>query len=242
MFRAFQSCSGSQMRAADIMTRKVITVRPDDNVRHAARMMLANRIGGLPVCDEGGNLVGMLTEGDLLHRSELGSAALMGSSGSAPQPYPYPYSKGHGWRVGDAMTSGAVTVDADASVAHIAALMETRSIKRIPVVHQSRLVGIVSRRDILEAIVAARPDRPATSDEAMKRAVLARLSSDLGIEQGAIEVRVEGGVVALCGSVESGVKRLAARVAAEAVCGLGCVRNEIRIANEADCAPPGSLR
>ncbi|NRQ12929.1 hypothetical protein BHMPCIPO_00139 [Ensifer sesbaniae] len=140
------------------------------------------------------------------------------------------------------MTSGAVTVDADASVAHIAALMETRSIKRIPVVHQGRLVGIVSRRDILEAIVAARPDRPATSDEAMKRAVLARLSSDLGIEQGAIEVRVEGGVVALCGSVESGVKRLAARVAAEAVCGLGCVRNEIRIANEADCAPPGSLR
>ncbi|WP_429819805.1 CBS domain-containing protein [Ensifer sp. B1-9] len=224
------------------MTRKVITISPDHGVRHAARLMLDHRLSGLPVCDDDGNLVGMLSEGDLLRRSELGSAAMRASNGKSPRQNPETYIKGHSWRVGDVMTPGAVTVDADASVDHIAALMYARSIKRVPVVHEGRIVGIVSRRDILEVIVTARPDRPATGDEAMKRAVLARLSSDLGIDQGDIEVRAEGGVVALSGSVESGVTRLAARVAAEAVCGAGCVRNELRVVNGVDCETPGSAR
>lgn len=226
------------MHAADIMTRKVISISPSHGVRHAARLMLDNRVSGLPVCDDNGNLVGMLSEGDLLRRSELGSAALGATEDKSPQQDLETYIKGHSWRVGDVMTRDVVTVGADALVDHIAALMIDRSIKRVPVIHEGRIVGILSRRDILEVIVAARADRPATSDEAMKRAVLARLSSDLGLDQGVIEVRVDRGVVALCGSVESGVKRLAARVAAEAVCGAGCVRNEIRVANEADRETP----
>ncbi|MCY1227935.1 Inosine-5'-monophosphate dehydrogenase [compost metagenome] len=231
----------SQMHAADIMTRRVFTISPERSVRHAARLMLDNRISGLPVCDDDGNLVGLLSEGDLLRRSELGSAALRGAKGDRPQQDPETYIKAHSWRVGDVMTTGAVTVNADASVDQIAALMQTRSIKRVPVVQQNRMVGIVSRRDILEAVLLAKPERFAAGDEAIKRAVLARLSSDLNLNEGAIEVRVEGGVVALCGSVESGVKRLAARVAAEAVCGPGCVRNELRVANEADCTPSGPV-
>ncbi len=229
------------MLAADIMTRRVFTISPEHSVRHAARLMLDNRISGLPVCDDEGNLVGILSQGDLLRRSELGSAALKGTKGNHAQQDPETYIKAHSWRVGDVMTTGAVTVNADASVDQIAMLMQTRSIKRIPVVQQSRLVGIVSRRDILEAVLLAKPEGFASGDEAIKRAVLARLLSDLNLNEGAIEVRVEGGVVALCGSVESGVKRLAARVAAEAVCGSGCVRNELRVAKEADCTTSGPV-
>lgn len=230
------------MHAADIMTRRVVTISPEHSVRHAARLMLENRVSGLPVCDDDGNLVGVLSEGDLLRRSELGSAMLRGATDNRPQQDPETYIKAHSWRVGDVMTSDPVAVDPDASADQIAALMAARSIKRVPVVQRGRLIGIVSRRDILEVILLAKPERFATGDEAIRRAVQARLLSDLNLDVDAIEVRVEGGVVALCGSVESGIKRLAARVAAEAVCGSGCVRNELRVVNEADCTTPGPAR
>ena len=233
--------TGSQMYAADIMTRRVLTISPEHSVRHAARLMLDNRVSGLPVCDDGGNLVGILSEGDLLRRSELGSATLRETC-DRPQQDPETYIKAHGWRVGDVMTKGVVTVEADASVDQIAALIAARSIKRVPVVQRGGLIGIVSRRDILEVVLSAKPERFAAGDEAIKRAVLARLLSDLNLDAGAIDVRVEGGVVALCGSVESGVKRLAARVAAEAVCGIGGVRNELRVTHEADCKVSGPVR
>lgn len=229
------------MHASDIMTRRVLTLSPEHSVRHAARLMLDNRISGLPVCNDEGDLVGILSEGDLLRRSELGSATLK-ETGIRPRQDPESYIKAHSWRVGDLMTKDPVTVESDASVDQIAALMVTRSIKRVPVVQRGRLVGIVSRRDILEAVVSSRPERFATGDEAIKRAVLARLLSDLNLDARAIDVRVEGGVVVLCGNVESGVKRLAARVAAEAVCGIGGVRNELCVINDADCKTSGHHR
>ena len=138
------------------------------------------------------------------------------------------------------MTKDPVTVEADASVDQIAALMATHAIKRVPVVQRGRLLGVVSRRDILQVVLSSKPERFATGDEAIRRAVMARLLSDLNLDT--IDVKVEGGVVALCGNVESGVKRLAARVAAEAVCGIGGVRNELRVINEANCKTSGHHR
>lgn len=229
------------MHASDIMTRRVLTLSPEHSVRHAARLMLDNRISGLPVCNDEGELVSILSEGDLLHRCELGSATLK-DTGYRSRQDAESYIKAHSWRVGDVMTKEPVTVDAEASVDQIAALMVTHAIKRLPVVQWGRFVGIVSRRDILEVVVSSRPARFATGDEAIKRAVLARLLSDLNLDARAIDVRVESGVVALCGNVESGVKRLAARVAAEAVCGIGGVRNELRVINEADCKNFGHRR
>ncbi|MBW0368056.1 CBS domain-containing protein [Ensifer adhaerens] len=227
------------MHASDIMTRRVLTVSPEHSVRHAARLMIDNRISGLPVCNDEGSLVGILSEGDLLRRSELGSKALK-ETGSRPQQGLETYIKAHSWRVGDVMTKDPVTVEADASVDQIAALMATHAIKRVPVVQRGRLLGVVSRRDILQVVLSSKPERFATGDEAIRRAVMARLLSDLNLDT--IDVKVEGGVVALCGNVESGVKRLAARVAAEAVCGIGGVRNELRVINEADCKTSGHHR
>ncbi len=201
--------------------------------------MLDNRVSGLPVCNDEGNLVGILSEGDLLRRSELGSATLK-ETGNHLQQGPETYVKAYSWRVGDVMTKDPVTVEADASVDQIASLMATHAIKRVPVVQRGRLIGIVSRRDILEVVLSSKPERLATGDEAIRRAVMARLLSDLNLDT--IDVRVEGGMVALSGSVESGVKRLAARVAAETVCGTGGVRNELRVVNEADCKISGHHR
>lgn len=227
------------MHASDIMTRRVLTLSPEHSVRHAARLMIDNRISGLPVCNDEGDLVGILSEGDLLRRSELGSEALK-ETGSRPQQGLETYIKAHSWRVGDVMTKDPVTVEADASVDQIAALMATHAIKRVPVVQRGRLLGVVSRRDILQVVLSSKPERFATGDEAIRRAVMARLLSDLNLDT--IDVKVEGGVVALCGNVESGVKRLAARVAAEAVCGIGGVRNELRVINEANCKTSGHHR
>ncbi|MFK3966996.1 CBS domain-containing protein [Ensifer adhaerens] len=227
------------MHASDIMTRRVLTVSPEHSVRHAARLMIDNRISGLPVCNDEGSLVGILSEGDLLRRSELGSEALK-ETGSRPQQGLETYIKAHSWRVGDVMTKDPVTVEADASVDQIAAMMATQAIKRVPVVQRGRLLGVVSRRDILQVVLSSKPERFATGDEAIRRAVMARLLSDLNLDT--IDVKVEGGMVALCGNVESGVKRLAARVAAEAVCGIGGVRNELRVINEADCKNSGHHR
>ncbi len=216
------------MLAKDIMTKKVLSVSPEHSVSHAARAMLDNRVSGLPVCDDDGKLVGILSEGDLLRRAELGSAAWPGALRDRTEPEVF--TKRHSWRVGDVMTQRVVTVDEDAPLGRIGAIMAANAIKRIPVMRAEKMVGIISRSDILWVISAAVPDVVAAGDEAVRRAVLARLCSDLGLEKGAVKVTVENGTVSLWGQVESEVEREAARVAAETISGAGGVRNRLRVA------------
>lgn len=217
------------MKANDIMTGRVITISPDHSVSHAARMMRENGISGLPVCDDSRRIVGMLTEGDLLRRAELGQAAWPGvgkaSSGQAPEDF----TKSHSWRVGDVMTRRVITVDEDMPMDRVAAVMCANEIKRVPVTRGDEMVGIVSRRDILRAIAAAVPDVTAVGDQAIRRAIQARLCSDLGLDRGTTDVTVEDGNVSLWGQVDSEAKREAARVAAEAIRGVGRVSNKIRV-------------
>ncbi|MCA1370370.1 CBS domain-containing protein [Bradyrhizobium sp. BRP14] len=215
------------MLAKDIMTKKVLSVSPEHSISHAARTMLENRISGLPVCDDDGKLVGILSEGDLLRRAELGSAAW--PSALPDKTEPRAFTKRHSWRVGDVMTRPVVTVDEDVPLGHVGAMMAANQIKRIPVMRAEEMVGIISRSDILRAIAAAVPDAIAGGDEAVRRAVLARLCSDLGLDRGAVEVTVENGTVSLSGQVESEAEREAARVAAETISGAGGVRNRLRI-------------
>ena len=216
------------MQAADIMTRKVLTLSPDHSVKHAACLMLENHVSGLPVPDDNGNLVGILSEGDLLRRAELGPAAWRGTESRRVKD-PDIFIKGHSWRVGDVMTPGVVTVAEDTSIDRIAAVMTAHDIKRVPVVRAGAIVGIVSRSDILQAIAAAVPEVTAAGDQSLRCAVLARLCSDVGLSKDAIDVTVEDGTVSLFGEVESEAKRETVRVAAEAVSGVGCVTNKLRV-------------
>ncbi|MEY9199449.1 CBS domain-containing protein [Sinorhizobium fredii] len=215
------------MLARDIMNKKVLSISPDHSVRHAAHTMLEAGISGLPVCDDQGRLIGMLSEGDLLRRAELGLVAWHGTARAGAKPEAF--IKGHSWRVGDVMTQPVVTVDEDVPLGRVAELMAAKRFKRIPVMRGEEMVGIITRSDILRTIAASVPDVVAVGDEAVRRAVLARLCSDLGLDRRAVEVTVENGTVNLSGQVESEAEREAARVAAETVGGAGGVRNRLRI-------------
>ncbi|TIO05488.1 CBS domain-containing protein [Mesorhizobium sp.] len=213
------------MKAKDVMTAKVVTVSPDHSVRHAARIMLDHRISGMPVVDDGGRVVGIVSEGDFLRRSELGAPAL--SSGEARG-----YVKGHGWKVADLMTSDVVVADEEIPIERIAVLMQEHCIKRIPVLRGPRLVGVVSRADLLRVVVAAKlDDATAAGDDAIRRSILTRLREDAGVNGDALILTVSDGLVHFSGAVGSQSERDAVRVVAEGVKGVKGVYDHLYLAH-----------
>ena len=149
------------MFAKDIMTRKVRTIHSTNSVRTAIELMVNEGISGIPVVDENDVVTGIITEGDLLRRVEFGAGAKRENPvRDTPLRDLETYIKGHSWRVGDLMSTQVVTVTSDASVATVAELLFRYKIKRVPVVEDDRLVGLVSRVDLRRSSsVAAVPTR-----------------------------------------------------------------------------------
>ncbi|MBI2719742.1 MAG: CBS domain-containing protein [Rhizobiales bacterium] len=222
------------MKAKDLMSSRVVTVRPGNSIRHAAQLMLDHAISGLPVVDDDGKLVGMITEGDLLRRNELGQEHPAGARFAAGQAEHSSgsYLKTHGWSVGDVMTSDVITVQEEATAADVAQLMKRHGIKRLPVMREGRLAGIVSRADLLVVITLAKPDDTAPGDAAIRRSILARLGESAGLESSHIAVAVTNGAVHLSGSVNSAIERDVARAVAENVHGVANVYNHLQIATQ----------
>jgi len=219
------------MRVADVMTRDVATLTPDHSIRHAARMMLAHHVSGLPVLDNG-RLVGMLTEGDMLRRVELGlpePAVLAWIRAGSPAGAARDYVRSHAWRVGDVMSTAVATASEDMTLAEIATTLSTRGVRRLPVLRDGRLVGIVSRADLLHAVVAATAEPGAEGDAAIATGVRARLR-DLGpILASQPVVTVTDGLVRLSGVVRSQAERDAVRVAAESGCDIKGIEDHLGI-------------
>lgn len=215
------------MRAKDIMTVNVLTVSPETSVKRTAQIMLDRGISGLPVVNDEGELVGMITEGDLMRRFEL--RARQRSSEAAPEQRAYDYLKAQSWKVGDVMTRQVVTIDEDMPIGQIAALLEEHGIKRTPVMRQKQLVGIVSRADLLHGLVAATWEKTAGGNDAIRLATLTRLREDAGIRDEFLSVTVNGGIVHLWGSVGSQAERDAAQAVAENVRAAVGVENHIRV-------------
>lgn len=216
------------MLVKDVMTTRVVTLSPDNSVRHAAKLMSDQRVSGVPVVDDGGHLKGVISEGDLIRRTELSSGAfvLKMNIGLGPDDRANAFVKRCGWRVGDVMTADPVTVEEDAPLSRIAELMQERGIKRIPVLRGDKLVGIVSRADLLQVIYSAKPDDTAAGDEAIRRSILVRLGENTGLEGLDLSVTVMDGIVHLWGNVETPARRRAARILAEGVHGvLGVVEH-----------------
>jgi len=220
------------MIVADVMSRSIVTVMPGHSIRHAAQIMLDHRVSGLPVLDGDGLLVGILTEGDLLRRVEFG---LTGGrphwiAAVSPEGAARDYIRSHSWRVGDVMTKAVSTVTERTSLADVAVLFGTRGIKRVPVLHDGRLVGIVSRADLLRIVLSREPDGPALqpTDRALRENVVDALENRPWTSRRPVNVYANDGVVHLWGFVDGKDVRDAYRVAAENVPGVRRVKNHLR--------------
>ncbi len=233
------------MKTSDVMTRGVVSVQPNAAVLDAIRLMLGQRISGLPVVDEAGMLVGMLTEGDLLRRSETGTVwrrplwleFLRGPGRQAEE-----YVRANGRRVEEVMTRDVRTVTEDTPLDEVVALMEKRHIKRLPVVREGRVVGVVSRSDLLRALAERLSKVPAetASDPALRASVEAAVQERSWAGRGTITVVVTDAVVSLEGLVFDEAEHAALRVAVENVPGVKAVRDNL-VYQPADAGLMGSL-
>ena len=185
-----------RLLAKDVMTSPVITVHPDTSVKDVAALMLTHHISGLPVVASDGELLGIVTEADLLYK-ETGPRQKDERAVKGFPPFGKAVNtvkKARGLTAADLMTSPVVTVDEETLVREIAGVMVRRKINRVPVVRGDRLVGIVSRADILRALV-----RP---DEEIAAAVRQALVHELWIDVAKVKIDVKQSVVHLDGQVD----------------------------------------
>ena len=216
------------MRVLDVMTRDVITVQPGTSIRDAAALMVSFGVSGLPVVDADGAVVGILSEGDLIVRQKP----------RAPAPWwriffddgerlAREYRKAVGTTVAEVMTSAVICVGPELPLARAAVILDERRIRRLPVVRDGRLVGIVSRGDLIKALAAAAPPPAACPDAELVRAMNARIAGEpwasrLGIATGAAD-----GVLTLWGLVDSDAEKAALETMARAVPGVRDVESRL---------------
>jgi CBS domain-containing protein len=218
------------MKAHDVMTWGAITVEPEASVTCAVQLMLQNKISGLPVVDDNGQLVGMVTEGDFLRRGELGTQRqrprwlefLLGPGKLATE-----YVRASGQKVAKIMTPEPKTITPETPLEEVVGLMERHRIKRLPVVQDGKLVGIVSRANLLHALASvAREVRPAAGDDAVIREqILAECAKQPWATR--INVVVRDGAVGLWGVITDERAREAFVVAAENVPGVKAVHDHL---------------
>jgi CBS domain-containing protein len=220
------------MNVADIMTRHVISISPDATVAAAAKLMLERGISGLAVVDDKGELAGVVTEADLLRRDELGTErhrpwwlrVLLSPGRQAAD-----FTRTHGRRVRDVMTVDVITVGADASLEEVVEAMERHRIKRMPVTEKNRVIGVVSRADLLRALVVAERREPpiATDDRSIRAAILDALDAQSWTPLTTLNVTVADRVVDIWGTITNEDERRAICVIAENTPGVQRVNDHL---------------
>ncbi len=220
------------MKAKDVMTRPVVSIDPQASVTDAAQLMLKNAISGLPVIDAKGELVGIVTEGDFLRRKETGTERarprwleyLVGPGRLAAD-----YIRAAGRKVGDVMTREVRTIAEDAPLKEVVELIERQRIKRVPVVSGGKVVGIVSRANLLQALasVAGELKPGAVGDENIRERLLDELEKQSWVPLPLLNFIVRDGIVELWGAVTDERQRKALIVAAENVAGVKGVRDHL---------------
>ena len=223
------------MKAADVMISPVVTVTPGQTVREVAEILLTKRISGVPVVDDQGKIVGIVSEGDLMRRADAGTEhhrswwlrMLMGREGLAAE-----YIKEHSPRVVDVMTRHVIIAGPEMPVWEIAEMLEHNGIKRVPIVDDGKLVGIISRANLLQALAGFGrepiPERPAT-DAKLRERVLERMRVEPWAQTSLISVTVNHGNVDLWGIVGSVAEKKAMRIAAEITPGVCSVSDRLLV-------------
>lgn len=220
------------MKVRDVMTRKVLSIEPDASVLQAVRSMLQNRISGLPVVDSAGHLIGIVTEGDFLRRAETATERkrprwlefLLGSGRLANE-----YVHTHARKIADIMTLDPVTVTEDTSLEDVVQLMEKHRIKRLPVLREKLVVGIVSRANLLHALASVAPTVPASAeaDSVIRDRLMADLEAQKWAPVGLLNILVRNGAVELWGTITDERQREALVVAAQNIPGVKDVRDHL---------------
>jgi len=220
------------MRAHQIMTKPVVAIAPDATIVEAANIMLRRHISGLPVIDAAGKLVGIVSEGDFIRRSEIGTGRrrgrwlqfILGPGKSASD-----FVHEHGRKIVEVMTESPVTVTEDTSLAEIADLMEKKNIKRLPVVRGDNVVGMITRANLLQTVASlARqiPD-PTADDDHIRNRIIGAMEKNDWCPYG-LKVIVRDGIVHLSGVITEDRARQAAIVATENVEGVRKVHDHLR--------------
>ncbi|MBT3989916.1 MAG: CBS domain-containing protein [Rhodospirillaceae bacterium] len=223
------------MLARDIMTNKVISVGPNKPINEIAKLLSDRRISAVPVVDKNKKLLGIVSEGDLVHRI-LGDHELprswwlsfVGDLNDVPQEY----IRSHGKTAKDVMTKDVATATEQDSIPDIAELLETKRIKRVPIVKDGVLVGIVSRANIIQALVAQKKEKMPevkTSDQEIRKILLKEIGNHAWANHATLNVIVSDGVIRYWGFVESEDARNALQLAAENIPGAKGIEDNLSI-------------
>jgi len=237
------------MQVQDVMTKHVISVEPTDTIARAIRLMLQERVSGLPVIDAAGTLVGIVTEGDFLRRAETGTQRrrprwlefLVGPGRMADE-----YVHTHARKVSEVMTVEPATVTEQTALADVVKLMEKRRIKRLPVMKGQKVIGIISRANLLHALasLAGEAKADSTDDKTIRDRILAELENEKWAPTGMLSVVVRDGVVDIWGTITDERERQALIVAAENVPGVKRVNDHVAWIEPTSgvvFGPPGEL-
>lgn len=222
------------MKASDIMSTDVITVGPDAKVQEVANLLIQHRISGMPVVDANGRVIGLVSEGDLLRRADAGTGherswwlkLLIGNEGLARE-----YIHEHSREIGDVMSREIITASPDTAVSDLAEILEKHRIKRVPIVKDGKLVGIVSRANLLHALVSLRNEIPAkpVADSELREAIQARMRAEPWIGTSLVNVTVASGIADVWGIVDTSAEKKALRVLLETTPGVKAVNDNIII-------------
>ncbi len=223
------------MNASAIMVSDVITVKPHDTVQDVAGLLVVNCISAVPVVDESGSIVGIVSEGDLLRRVENRTAherpwwlkLLMGRELLAAE-----FIREYGRKVADVMTREVISAEPDTPIADIASLLERHRIKRVPIIQDGKIVGIVSRANLIQALAVCRNKslEPQTvADAELRDKLISRLKAEPWVRPSLVNVTVADGMVDLWGIVDSPTEKQALRVAVEVTPGVKAVNDNVLV-------------
>lgn len=221
------------MQASDIMTTNVITVHADSEVKEIAGLFLKHKISAVPVVNDDMAVIGLVSEGDLMRRVENETDdrhAWWLADFFSTRDKTADYIKSRGRRAADVMTKSVISVTEDTPVNEVASLLERHHIKRVPVTRDGKLVGIVSRANLLHGLAASgskAAGTSATNDKELREIVMKELGKAIGVDTPLVNATVEDGAVQLWGIAYNPANRKAAQVAAESIPGVKSVDNHI---------------
>ena len=211
------------MLARDVMTTPVIAVPPDTGVKDIAALLLECRISAVPVVDADGRVRGIVSEGDLINRADAGTRHRRSwwlEMLNGPEERSRDYLRTHGQRAEDVMTRDVVATSEDTPLPEIASLLEKHHVKRVPVLREGRLVGIVSRANLLQGFALSEPTWTMRRDDREIRDALKGALNEAGLPMHQVNVTVTDGAARLWGWIDAEVQRQAAHAAAETTPGV----------------------